>query len=106
MPSIFDVLEEVEKRPSMYVGWSESERRLQLQNLEMFMAGYTVAVHVHGIDEPVKDFLREFSRYLWVKYEWSVSCGPIAAIRDACQSDEEAWEKFWTLVRDFRASLR
>ena len=104
MSAIFDLLEEIERRPSMYVGGDASHRVAQLQSLEMLLFGYSLAVRAHNIDEPVKDFPREFAEYLGRKYAWSAACGPIAAILEVAASDTEAWEMFWRLVKEFRAS--
>ena len=41
------------------------------------------------------DILKEsFGTYLWEMKGWSDSCGPIAVIREAAKSEEEAWEFF------------
>lgn len=37
--SLFTVLEIVQKRPGMYLGYSDSERGAQLRSLEMLIAG-------------------------------------------------------------------
>ena len=59
MRSIFDVLEAIEKRPEMYVGYSDRERGQQLRNLELFLVGYSVACELHGVDQP--EFVRHLS---------------------------------------------
>jgi hypothetical protein len=105
MPSVFDVLDEIEKYPGMYVGGDDSQRGLQLQNIELLLFGYALALRAHNIDEPVKDFVHEFGEYLWRKYEWSAACGPVAAIRGGAKDDDEAWSMFWQLVREYRISL-
>lgn len=86
----------------MYVGGDESQRALQLQNLEQLVSGYTIAVHYHRVQEPVSDFLREFAAYLYRTRKWSASCGPAAAIRDVARDDQEAWDLYWKLVDEFR----
>lgn len=106
MASIFEVLEAIEKRPSMYVGASNSERGEQLRNLELLLHGYAIAVDSHGLSEPVQDFPKAFAEYLYKRFEWSASAGPVAAIKDAAKSDEDAWQMFWKLVKDFRNSLQ
>ncbi|AUX43998.1 uncharacterized protein SOCE26_054550 [Sorangium cellulosum] len=105
MASVFDVLDEVRKRPGMYLGGDESQRIAQLQNLEQLLHGYSLALRCHGIQEPVADFAREFGAYLWETRGWSASCGPVAAIREAAKSDGEAWELFWGLADEFRATV-
>jgi hypothetical protein len=105
MASAFDLLDEIRKRPMMYVGYDESKRVKQLKALETLMDGYSMALHNHHIQERVSDFNREFAAYLWKTRSWSASCGPVAAICEAAKSDEEAWELFWKLVDEFRATV-
>ncbi|HTN83321.1 MAG TPA: hypothetical protein VL242_06540 [Sorangium sp.] len=105
MASVFDVLDEIRKRPGMYVGGDESQRVSQLQNLEQLLCGYCLALRHHRIQERVLDFNREFGAYLLETRGWSASCGPVAAIRDAAKSDVELWELFWRLVDEFRAAV-
>lgn len=89
----------------MYVGASNAERGEQLRNLELLLAGYAIAIARHDVQEPVKDFPRAFADYLSMRFGWSAAAGPVAAIRDAAQDDEAAWQKFWTLVEEFRKSV-
>lgn len=106
MTSVFDILDAIEKRPSMYVGASNAERGTQLRNLEMLLGGYALAVQQHDLQEPVKDFPREFAAFLHKRFGWSAEAGPVAAIRDASQDDEDAWQKFWALTKEFRKSIQ
>jgi hypothetical protein len=50
--SVFDLLEDIRKRPAMYVGLDASDRAGQLRNLELLLAGYAMALDRHGIVEP------------------------------------------------------
>ena len=102
---VFDLLEQVKQRPSMYVGASNDQRGAQLRNLELILHGYAIALDRHQVRERVVDFPREFSKYLHTRFGWSAACGPVAAVRGAAESDEVAWEMFWQLVTDFRASV-
>jgi hypothetical protein len=104
MDTVFDLLDEVRKRPTMYVGWDEQHRVRQLQDLECLLSGYTIALRYHSIREPVTDFVREFGEYLHRTRNWSASCGPTAAIVDATANQQEAWDLFWRLVDEFRAT--
>ncbi|WP_437685676.1 hypothetical protein [Sorangium sp. So ce176] len=105
MASVFEVLDKIRKRPGMYVGGDESQRAMQLQNLEQLLCGYSLALRHHHIQGRVADFAHEFGACLREAKGWSASCGPIAAIREAATSDEEAWESFWRLVDEFRATV-
>jgi hypothetical protein len=106
MASIFDLLDEIRKRPGMYVGYDDSKRALQLQTIETLVDGYRLALQYHNIKEPVSDFNHEFAMYLSETREWSESCGPVVAILEAAKSEEEAWELFWQLVDEFRATVK
>lgn len=105
MATVFDLLDEIRKRPTMYVGYDESKRALQLQGLEMLLAGYRMALYNHNIKEPVSNFNREFGMYLLETKGWCDSCGPVVAILEAAKSEEEAWELFWRMVDEFRATI-
>lgn len=105
MASVFDVLNEVRSRPGLYVGGDESQRVLQLQNLEQLLCGYTLALRHHAVHEPVLDFLQEFGAFLFQTRGWSASCGPVAAICEAADGDDEAWRLFWTLVDEFQTTV-
>lgn len=102
MKSVFDVLDEVRRRPELFLGLDESKRAEQLQSLEHLLGGYALALRQHGIQEQVIDFPREFGRYLRTTRGWSASCGPTAAICDVAGRGEEAWQLFWSLVDEFR----
>lgn len=105
MTSIFEVLDEIRKRPGMYIAGGETQRVVQLQSLEQLLQGYSLALRYHRIQEPVADFAREFGAYLWQTRGWSASCGPVAAICKAAKSGDDAWELFWKLVDEFRGTL-
>jgi hypothetical protein len=106
MKSLFELLNAIRLRPEMYVGGDRSQRGAQLQHLEFLLHGYALAVEVHHLDEGVKDFPREFAEYLQHTYGWSAAAGPVAAIRDATSDDDEAWELFWSLVQDFKTTVK
>jgi hypothetical protein len=105
MASVFEVIDEIRKRPGLYVGGDENQRVMQLQNLEQLLFGYSLALRQHRIEEPVADFIRQFGEYLRDTKGWSASCGPVAAIIEHARSDSEAWELFWTLIDEFRATI-
>jgi hypothetical protein len=104
MTSVFELLDDIKKRPAMFVGGTDLERGAQLRELEVLLIGYGLAVQRHGLEEPGKDFVRRFARYLMERHGWSASCGPIAAIRANAGSDDEAWDLFWRLVDEFKRS--
>ncbi len=99
-PSLLTMLALVEKRPSMYLGYDESHRAQQLDALESFIAGYCAAVHHHGLIDAGYTAYARFPDYLRNRFGWSMSCGPIAAIREHSDRDAAAWDLFWTLLWD------
>jgi hypothetical protein len=103
-PSVFDLLDEIEKRPGMYIGWGPDERGKQLESLEAMLMGYSHAVSMHGIDDPGKDFFETFIHFLQKRYGWSGELGPIGEIRYHAANDEEAWDMVWKLLREFRSA--
>lgn len=104
MTEIFDLLDRIESRPGLYVGGGD-ERGVQLRNLELLLHGYDLALRAHRIDEPGNGFLIALGKYLAAKHAWSMSRGAIAAIRDRAENDDDAWNMFWSLVREYKSSL-
>jgi hypothetical protein len=105
MPTVFDLLEEVRKRPELFVGMTSGHRGAQLRRMELLLSGYDLAVQRHGIEDPGKYFLRSFEQYIQKHLGWTDSgIGIIAAIQMHTASDKEAWELFWNLLDDFRRS--
>ena len=100
MATIFDLLNEVRNRPSMYVGWSD--RKAQLQHLESILYGYERALGAHDIDEPGVGFSRAFMDYLTETQGWDTTCGIAATLLENCSNEAQAWERFWEVVEQFR----
>lgn len=70
-----------------------------------FLFGYCRALRDNGLEAPVLDFKREFGEYLLRTKGWSMSCGPVDAIRRETRSGPEAWSLYWKLVDEFRESV-
>jgi hypothetical protein len=100
--TIFDLLEEIESRPTMYVSGSTAQ---QLRDLELLLGGYVIALEMHGVAEPGGDFLAGFGQFLYESRGWSASCGPVQAIRDQVAGDDEAWRMVWILAREYREKV-
>src|SRR5688572_23772981 len=100
MASMYDVLELVRARPSMYVGGDESQYDRRLAGLEMLIAGYSLAVYHHVLQDAGWEDYASFPEYLGARFGWSMSRGPIVAIRDAAASDKEAWDLFWKTLEE------
>lgn len=105
MPSVFELLDEIERRPSMFLGRTNAERAAQLRDLEILLMGYGHAVVRHAIDDIGGEFLQRFGRFLADRNGWSMSAGPFAAVRTNSSTDEEAWQQLWCLIREFRQQL-
>lgn len=105
MPSVFDLLEQIEKRPSMFVGGAPDEYAGRLDEIETLLAGYAMAVRLHGLKEPLEDFQRAFSDYLQKRFKWGLEVGFASAIRKASKDDKDAWRRFWVLTKDFRKTV-
>jgi len=103
--SVFDILEAVRSRPAMYVGGSDADRAGQLRTLEVLLQGYAMAVNQHGLRDAVADFNRDFGSYLYRRFGWSMSTGPVAAILDVEADGDAAWERYWHLVDDFKREV-
>jgi hypothetical protein len=104
--SMLNLLSLVQKRPVMYVGAADSARGAQLDRLETLIAGYSLAVTWHGLDDPGLKLYGEFAPYLEERFAWDLNRGPIRAIRNATRSDAEAWDSFWQLLWEFRDANR
>ncbi len=103
-PSLFGVLAAIQQRPGMYVGGSDADYATQLDRLDMLIQGYLIALRSHQIEDDGAAAYRAFPDYLAKRFGWSMSQGPIRAIRHATPSDREAWDLFWKLLDDYRSS--
>jgi hypothetical protein len=100
-PSMLTFLALVQKRPGMYLGMADESPDSRLDALELLIAGYAGAVYTHDLKDPGFDQWAGFPSRLAFQFGWTMSQGPIRAIRDASSNDEEAWARFWSLLRDF-----
>lgn len=89
----------------MYVGDPDDVRRRRLDDLEMLLHGYAIAVVSHGMQDPGGVFLGEFGEYLRGRFGWSMSCGAVDAIRRAAHDESAAWTMFWKLVGEYRKDI-
>jgi hypothetical protein len=97
LANIFDVLDGVRERPSMYYGHS-------LCLLEIYCHGYYTALSIHGLSEhdapKVSTF--HFGEWLYRRFGWYHSCGWAQAIRRNLDSDEDAFDRFFQLIDEYR----
>jgi hypothetical protein len=106
MASVFDLLDDIQARPGMFLGWTANQRKEQLRHLETLLMGYGHAVAMHDLNDPGRDFLERFGAFLKSRHGWSDARGPIAAIVDRTGTHEEAWQLLWKLIREFRDSTQ
>lgn len=106
MPSLFDLLERVKRRPGMYIGYDDQELDRRWVALEVMVIGYEYALREHSLNEPGTDFCNRFAAFLRGRFGWSMSCGPFFAIREHVSDDQQAFEEFWKLVAEFRTAER
>ncbi|MGI5171439.1 hypothetical protein ACQEU3_44530 [Spirillospora sp. CA-253888] len=93
---VYGFLDQVRARPGMFV------RHGSLSELETLLAGYSIALVVHGIDEPqVFTANGLFAHWLAQEFGWPMVLGWAVAI-EARAGQEPALEVFFRLVDDFR----
>jgi hypothetical protein len=74
-----------------------------LPPLEIYCHGYYAALSAHDIREPVPVVdTFHFGGWLRRRFKWSNKCGWAHAIRTHCETDEEAFDKFFELLADYR----
>jgi hypothetical protein len=94
--NIFDILDSARDRPEMFLGRS-------LGPLEVFCHGYYAALSAYHIREPVPMVdAFHFGGWLNRRFQWSPVCGWAQAIRTHCKTDEEAFDKFFELIDEYR----
>jgi hypothetical protein len=97
MRNVFEWLDLVRARPSMFVG------DLGLRCLENLTHGYQTALYAHHLDEGVPQMTSHFSSWLRLKKRWSLSCGWAFAIEE--HAKDAAWETFFELIDEYRKLL-
>ncbi len=94
--TVFDWLDHIRARPSMYLGNSS------LCELETLVQGYCAALGVHGIIEPVPHMNRHFLTWLHYRTRWSCCLGWAAAIEQRHPEPDKALAAFFALVDEYR----
>lgn len=93
---VFAFLDEVEKRPSLYIGDGG------LSELELILHGYDAALSLHGIVENAPSMHAHFSSWLALRTGWSMSCGWAHAICDSVSGRDRQMRYFFDSVRSYR----
>jgi hypothetical protein len=100
LPSMLTVLSLVNRRPGMYLGIADESPARRLDALEHLIDGYSLAVFQHGVSDRGFDEWAAFPQRLIDRFGWSMSQGPIRAIRHASANDEVAWARLWALLEE------
>ena len=95
--NIFDWLDEVRRRPEMYLGDVNS-----LASLEAMIWGYEAAISIHRIEEPTPRFDRTFLSWVRLRRGWSTSLGWADAIHRAVREGQRPLDLFFELVDEYR----
>lgn len=90
------MFEAVRARPGMWIPDKS------LAQLETMVHGYLVALRAHGVVEFGVEFNRRFSAFVYDRLGWSTSRGWADAITTNCTSPDAAFERFFSLLDDFR----
>jgi hypothetical protein len=78
-----------------------------MQRLEAILDGYSYALEAHGVAEHGVRFNQAFADYLWQTRGWTRAQGAFYAVWRACnENDEEAWERYWRLIWEYRDSIK
>ncbi|MEZ4223540.1 MAG: hypothetical protein R3B13_21510 [Polyangiaceae bacterium] len=101
-PSVLRVLWLIHKRPSMYLGWDDSQRRRQLHALHAILTGYGLALQQHRVGQDDLVVLGELEAFLRQRSGADNLVG-IDQILSSASSDDEAWTRTWALIEEFTA---
>jgi hypothetical protein len=97
--SVFDYLDNIRERPSMYIG----EER-PLHDLESLLWGYQACLGQHGMVEAVPSMTRPFTA--WLRFRnttWSLSCGWANAVEQHSASrGYDLLDDLFHLVEEYR----
>ncbi|HEY5452950.1 MAG TPA: hypothetical protein VIQ54_29555 [Polyangia bacterium] len=100
--SLMERLDQIRRRPNMYLGVGPPSYGTMLDRLETWIVGYSEAVRAHRITDVGVEFYERFWMFLERELGRSLSQGTIPTIRLLSVNDEEAWDAYWRLLDDFR----
>jgi hypothetical protein len=96
--SFADLLDQIRRRPEMYLGSKSSEK------LGLLIRGYCIALEGKAIKEPwAEQFPERFSDFVASKLGGSAASGWERILREHCGSDEGALDKFYELYDEWRS---
>jgi hypothetical protein len=102
--SLMERLDQIKRRPGMYLGIGAPHYGTMLDRLETWIVGYSEAIRAHAITDVGVEFYERFWVFLERQLGRSMSQGTIPTIRLLSVNDEEAWNTYWRLLEDFRRS--
>jgi len=91
---MFDLLDRIRKRPSMYCVVD----REPLETIETMLSGYEQAVAMHRVEDPGDSFNAALRYYILVRFGWSTCAGWNVAIRDHLRSGQSELDRFFEIV--------
>ena len=103
--SLLERLDLIRMRPGMYLGANAPNHGVMLDRLDTWIVGYSEAVRVHRIRDPGLELYESFWQFLEKRLGRSMEKGTIPTIRMLCVNDAEAWDTYWRLLAEFRASV-
>jgi len=104
-PSFFNVLELIEARPGIYLGWDPQHRREQLTGLQFILLGYRLALEQHSIGTDDLNMLDELEKFLRQR-SGADNLHAIDQIIRTSSTPDDAWDRVWTLLNEFRTLHR
>jgi uncharacterized protein (DUF433 family) len=93
---LYSLLQHIHRRPSMYL------RNKSLDEVEAACHWYAAALRTHGIEEFGSRFNERFRDYLYERFRWGMACGWARAIRDHSRSADAVFERFFSLLDEFK----
>ena len=103
--SLLTWLDLIRARPGMYLGASPPNFGAMLDRLESWIVGYSEAVRTHQIRDAGIELYWTFLPFLEKRLGRSMEQGTIPTIRVLSGNDAEAWDTYWRLLTEFRASV-
>lgn len=94
---VFALLANIKPRPAMYIPG------LQLANLETYLHGFEAGLRSQ-LPQEGEPFHLAFSQFIYERRGWSGNAGWAYAIREHVHHHERAWETFFELIEEFKAS--
>lgn len=97
MNELLEILEEIKKRPQLYLG------RKSLELLNAFISGFYVCQcrYQNRHLNITEYYLSGFQTFIEQKYNLDTTHSWSSLIRFFCSSDEEAFDKFYVLLNEY-----